>query len=440
MAPRISIIGGGPGGLTLGRLLHSHAIPFKIYDLRKEPTEADLSLPSGMLDLHEESGLAALRACGLYDKFLQRKAECSEAQKVADRDGEILYRDEGELSERPEISRDALTRLLAEGLPGGCIVWDRKLRSAEVSSSSSLSEETEKEKEKEKDKVEIELDFGPHGKETCDLVIGADGAWSRVRDLLTDTKPHYAGTQSITATITDITSRYPHLAEFVGQGSFSALGMRHGVMSQRGPRDSARIYVFLSLPDEHFASSSSSSVDRADTAAAAITKERLLTDESLLGQWGARVKELVSVAIDEEISNANNDINPADSNEIPIRPLYTLPIGTSWPPHSNATLVGDAAHLMCPWAGEGVNLAMWDALLLSEAISTAYEATKNDPGSYSFIRELNPRLAQFEVDLVARAKEKAEETYGNGQMMFGEDGAKAFTEFFLSAYGEGVNE
>ncbi|KAL4870417.1 hypothetical protein BDV12DRAFT_165913 [Aspergillus spectabilis] len=409
MAPRIAIIGGGPAGLTLGRLLYKRNIPFKIFERRQKPTEEELAKASGMLDLHEESGLAALRDCGLYDNFLHLTGECSEAQKVSDKDGNILYKDEGELSERPEISRHALTKLLASHLPADSIKWGQKLNSTSISNTSG--------------RTQIELDFGPHGKQTSDLVIGADGAWSRVRSLLTEVKPHYSGTQSITSTITDITSKYPHLADLVGQGSFSALGLRHGVMSQRGPQDSARIYTFLSLPDEHFPSSAES-VDRSST----ITKQQLLTDNTLLGRFGAPIKNLVSVACDEESSTTNSDLS-----QISIKPLYTLPVGTSWPHHPNATLIGDAAHLMCPWAGEGVNLAMWDSLLLSQAIATAYEATKHDPAS--FTKKLDPLLKDFEVDLVTRAKEKAEETESNGQMMFGEDGAEAFKQFFSRAYG-----
>lgn len=73
MSPRIAIIGAGPAGLTLGALLHKHAIPFTIFELRQKPTAGELSKPSGMLDLHEGSGLAAIRECGLYDEFLKHR-------------------------------------------------------------------------------------------------------------------------------------------------------------------------------------------------------------------------------------------------------------------------------------------------------------------------------------------------------------------------------
>lgn len=406
--PRIAIVGGGPAGLTLGLLLHKHGIKSTIFEFRQKPSEEDLAKPSGSLDLHDESGLAALRECGLYDHFLQLTGECSEAQKVSDKEGNIIYQDEGELSERPEISRHSLTKLLSSNLPSESLRYGHKLVSATTVTTPNG--------------IETELDFGPNGKQMFDLVIGADGAWSQVRRLLTDVKPYYSGTQCITTTIRNVTTKYPQLAELVGRGSFSALGLRHGVMSQRGPRDSARIYIFLTTPDEHFAATSNLA-----TQTAAAAKDKLLNDDALLGTFGSILKELVTVACDEETAD-----NPGAT--LDIRPLYTLPIGVSWKHKAQATLIGDAAHLMCPWAGEGVNMAMWDSLLLAHAIAEAHEAFKADGASFQ--NALDPLMKEFEADMAARAKEKAEGTYSNGQMLFGEDGATAFRDFFLSVYGE----
>ena len=63
--PRIAIVGGGPSGLALGQLLHQRGIRATIYELRAKSTPEELAEPSGVLDLHEESGLAAMRECGL---------------------------------------------------------------------------------------------------------------------------------------------------------------------------------------------------------------------------------------------------------------------------------------------------------------------------------------------------------------------------------------
>ncbi|KAJ5217357.1 hypothetical protein N7468_010365 [Penicillium chermesinum] len=404
--PQIAIIGGGPAGLTLGALLHKQNIPFTIFELRPEPTEAELSKPSGSLDLHEDSGLAALREAGLYDEFSKRTAECSEDQIVYSMDGEVYWKDDGGLSNRPEISRHALTTLLKTPLPPDSIKWGHKLFAAR-SITAPHGPTTE-------------LDFGPNGKRTVDLVIGADGAWSKIRTLLTDVRPSYSGIQNITLTIRDLSTKHPHLAALVGPGSCTALGLRHGVMSQRAVGDSARIYIFLSVPDVEFPCSSGLA-----GSSAAAAKRILLNDDALLARWAPAIKDLVSVACDEEASD-----HPGET--VDIKPLYILPIGCSWEHKPGVTVIGDAAHLMGPWAGEGVNLAMRDSLKLAQAIVEAYKA-----GTEGFSEKLGPFLKQFETEMVEHAKEKAEETRNNGLMMFSDDGAKAFGDFFRSAYEAG---
>jgi 2-polyprenyl-6-methoxyphenol hydroxylase-like FAD-dependent oxidoreductase len=404
MQPKIAIIGAGPAGLTTCLLLHQRGIPFTIFELRPAPTAAELAEPSGMLDLHTESGIAAIRECGLYEPFLARTGECSEAQRVADGDGNILYEDQGEGSERPEISRHALTGLLLERLPVESVKWEHKLLLA----SSSMSPSGH---------VTVNLDFGPHGKHTADFVVGADGAWSRVRALLTDVRPVYAGTHNINMTIRDISTRHPRLAELVGTGSFAALAHRHGVMSHRGDGDSARIYVMLSAADEAFLAAAG--LARCPPPEA---KQKLVGERGILAAWGPAIKELVAAACDDE--ERARPGAPVDA-----RPLYRLPAGAAWERARGATLVGDAAHLMPPWAGEGVNLAMWDALLLARAVGRAFEEGAAS-GAEAFQRALDPLVGGFEADMVARARGPAEEAVRNGEMLLGEDGARAFADFF----------
>lgn len=411
-APRIAIIGCGPAGLTVGLLLHKHGIPFTIFELRQKPTGEELSRPSGSLDLHAESGLAAIAECGLTDEFLRLTGECAESQRVADRHGNIVFEDagRGDGAERPEISRHALTKLLLSQIPADAIRWGHKLLSATGVAAASSSEP-------DHDR-QVELDFGPHGRQTFDLVVGADGAWSRVRNLLTDAQPDYAGKQCVTLTIRQITRKHPRLAELIGRGSFIALGNRHGVITQRGAQDSARIYVFLTTADENFATTHGLADQTATEA-----KGKILNDNALLGTWGAPIKELVAAACDEETAD-----NPGA--KLDIRPLYVLAIGHEWEHRPGATIVGDAAHLMGPWAGEGANLAMWDSTSLAHAVIKAYESAGKD--SISFNSALDPLLKSVEAELVARAREKAEETHSNGEMMFGENGARDLAEFFLS--------
>jgi 2-polyprenyl-6-methoxyphenol hydroxylase-like FAD-dependent oxidoreductase len=403
--PRIAIIGGGPGGLTAGVLLHKHKIPFTIFELRHKPTAEELAQPVGVLDLHQESGIAAIKECGLYDDFLPLTGDCAEVMRISDRDGNIVFEHgAGEEESRPEISRNALNQLLISSLPAESIQWGHKLLSATRSTAESGN-------------TEIELDFGTQDKQTFDLVIGADGAWSRIRKLLTDVKPHYTGRQIITVTIRDIAKKYPQLAELVGPGSFFALGNRHGVAAQRGSLDSARLYIFISTPDEQYGAKSGLSSKTATYA-----KQKLLEDDTLLGQWGAKTKELVTVACDEESASS-------PGANVDIRPVRGLPIGHAWEHKPSVTLIGDAAHLMPP-SGEGVNIAMLDAMNLTQAIVKARETAAGDISSFQ--RVLDPLMKEFEEEMAARAMGEAEQSRQLNESLFSEDGPTAMIEMFKS--------
>jgi 2-polyprenyl-6-methoxyphenol hydroxylase-like FAD-dependent oxidoreductase len=116
-----------PSGLALGQLLHQRGIRATIYELRAKFTPEELANPSGMLDLHEESGLAAMRECGLWDGFQTAVGDCSESMRVINPDGAVLHTDEGELASRPEIARNALTNLLIQNVPSDIIKWNHKI-------------------------------------------------------------------------------------------------------------------------------------------------------------------------------------------------------------------------------------------------------------------------------------------------------------------------
>jgi 2-polyprenyl-6-methoxyphenol hydroxylase-like FAD-dependent oxidoreductase len=399
--PRIAIVGGGPAGLTLGVLLSKSSIPFTLFELRQKPTDEDLAKPSGMLDLHENSGLAAIHECGLEHEFLKLTGECSQAKKLTDQHGIVLYSDQGEARNRPEISRHSLTRLLTCHIPAERIQWGYKLYSVAQS-----------------ENKDVQLDFGPQGKQTFDLVIGADGAWSKVRQLLTSVQPQYTGTTVITLTIHNITKKHPDLADLVGRGGFSSLGNRHGVMSQRGPRDSARIYIFLTVDDENFAANSGLAYLPAKAA-----KSSLLNDDSLLGTFGPAIKKLVTVVCDEDTAD-----NP--KAKLDIRPLHILPSDLTWEHTVGVTVIGDAAHLMYP-AGEGVNVAMWDSMNLAQVIIKACMGCASD--STSFQQIVDPLLKEFEAKMLTNSQKRAENSMRIGRLMFQEDGAKAFSELFHAA-------
>lgn len=389
--------------MALGLLLARRGIHPTIYELRGKPTQDQLAKPSGMLDLHEESGLRVMRESGLWDKFQARLGDCSEAARVLAPDYTLLYADEGGIESRPEIARNALTDLLVQHVPADSIKWNHKIKSARRDVNSSTGT------------PEITLDLGPHGTATYDFVIGADGAWSKVRQLLTDVVPFYSGSHVITATLRNASTRFPHLLEVAGTGVMQALGGCKGIMTHRGPQDSIRVYIAIRSDSSDLAQELG-----VTGQTAAEIKSRLLAND-LFGKWADPLKDLLATACDEE--TLDNPGVPAD-----IMPLYMLPVGHRWDHQSGVTLAGDAAHLMTPWAGEGVNLALWDSLDLAHALSNVPEATD----ASAWHAQIDPLIRDYEHSMFARSREKAEMTAANKDLFMSEDGGHQLAAFLKS--------
>ncbi|KAG6131980.1 hypothetical protein E4U38_003587 [Claviceps purpurea] len=407
--PRIAIIGGGPGGLTLGCLLNKAGVRATVFERRPEPNDEDYDAPSGMLDLHGESGVKALKQCSLFDEFLALTGDCSEEIKIYDCHGHLLYHDAGgsAADARPEISRHALTRLLHSNMPSEMIKWGHK--AVEIASSTTEDEYTE-----------IVVDFGIHGKQAFDFVVGADGAWSKVRKYLTPIQPTYTGVHFITLDMPSVTTDHPDLADFLGQGSMTALAFRNGIISQRGPRGSARFYLAVSTADENFAKTSGLGDKTVSEAA-----PTLVGDVSLFGRWSQSWKEIIKVAC-----NAGKS-----GNKLDIKLLYTLPSTHTWETKPGVSLVGDAAHLMTPFGGEGVNLAMRDSLDLSDIIVKLVKSRNTN--AHDFQRNLTPLLELYEKNMTCRAQERMEEAAKHQHTMFEtENGSAEWAAMFRDMRGD----
>ena len=358
----IAIIGAGLGGLTLARVLHVNGIEAAVYELDASPTAR---AQGGMLDIHEDSGQEALRAAGLYEDFLRIVMPGGEAMRIYDRYGVLRHADEGE--GRPEVHRRDLRDLLSGSLPDGVIRWGSKV--VEISSADSGRE--------------VRLADGSTF--TADLLVGADGAWSKVRPLVSDATPAYLGVSFAELNLLDPDVRHPESAELIGGGLMFALGDGHGFLAHREP-NSLHVYAAL-LTDT-------------DWSTNGITEDTLLAG---LEGWDDRFLRLVR-----------------DADTTPFaRPIHALPIGHQWKRVPGITLLGDAAHLMSPFAGEGANLAMQDAAELAAALIA--HPTDNEAA-----------LAAYESDLFPRAEQSATESARNLEVCFAPDAPDGLVNFFAT--------
>lgn len=318
--PRIAIVGGGPAGLTLARILHTHGVVSVVYEAERDPDERP---QGGSLDLHAESGLLALERAGLSAAFDAIARRDDQGERLLDKTGRVLFEDsDGADRSRPEVDRTALRALLIDSLPADTLQWGRRL--AEVRSSAG-------------DRWELVFDTGVEG--PFDLVIGADGAWSRVRPLLSPYRPQYSGLTFIEFGIDDIDRTHPRLAALVGRGKVGIEGDGRMIIAQRNGHSHVRGYAIFRVP-----------ADWAATRFDFTSPEAMRT--ALLEEF-------------EGFAESIRDLFRASNDGFAARPIHALPVGHRWTPRTGLSLIGDAAHVMSPFGGEGVNAAMLDAAELA---------------------------------------------------------------------------
>ncbi|MFK0281376.1 FAD-dependent oxidoreductase [Streptomyces sp. NPDC090499] len=343
----ISIIGAGPGGLTCARILQQHGIAVTVYDRDPGP---DARNQGGTLDLHADNGQIALREAGLLDEFLALARPEGQEMRQLDPAGTITSHQVPAPDElfKPEIDRGQLRTLLLDSLRPGTVRWGRALDTVSGPADGPRR-----------------LHFTDGTSIETDLVIGADGAFSRVRPAVSPAVPGYTGVSFLEAWFSDVENRHPEIAELVGAGSAHAADGERGLFAQRNSGNHIRVYIIRRVPLDWMST-------RGLTAADTDGVRAVLLDE--YAQWSPRMRRMIT----------DNDGLYID------RPILALPVPHSWEHNPTVTLLGDAAHLMPP-LGVGVNLAMLDACEL--ALALANTATVDD-AVRAYEKTMLPRSAE----------------------------------------------
>lgn len=372
--PTIAIIGGGPCGLTLARLLECKGIDYVVYE-RDESRNSNSD--GGSLDLHPKTGQKALQEGGLFDEFNKYARYDDTIFAITDKLGNRLL-EFGEGRDAPEIDRRELRQLLLDAIPEGKIKWGHTLKSVKIS-------------EDNRPVLHFANGVVLSG---FKLVVGADGAWSKLRSMITQATPHYTGKSFLISTIGHENPVYETTVSKVAVGSSLSIGSGKYIMIQRQGNGSYKIFFGLPVPENFF---HNSTVKGQDVEA---TRHRLLSD--FYADWSEEYKDLIRHATD-------------------IRgwPLYTLSTeDMSWKSVPGVTLAGDAAHLAYP-GGKGVNLAMTDSLKLASKI--AEHGTEN----------LDQAVQEYEVDMFPRGVSTIIEGNTMTNVMHSED-PQAFLQLMTS--------
>ncbi|MGW4396368.1 FAD-dependent oxidoreductase [Amycolatopsis nivea] len=371
MQTPVTIIGAGLGGLTLARVLYLHGIPATVYEAEASPMARS---QGGLLDIHDYNGQIAVEAAGLMDEFRGLILEGRQQMRILDPDGTVLldHPDDG-TGGRPELLRGELRQMLLDSLPDGTVRWGRKVSGVRTVADGH------------------EVSFADGGSVVAKLLVGADGAWSRVRPLLSDAVPEYMGLAFVETYLYDAETRHPAAAKIVGGGGMGSPGPDRRIMVHC-ERDALHTYAMLNKPAEWF-----DALDGLDT------RDALARIAAEFADWAPEIRELIS----------GGDTAPI------LRRHYTLPGVHRWERTPGVTLIGDAAHLRGP-NGEGANLAMLDGSDLAQLLAAHPD-------------DVETALALHEERMFARSEEVAAESAEMVKRItadHGKDTAKVIAEGF----------
>ncbi|KAG5814280.1 hypothetical protein H9Q74_002877 [Fusarium xylarioides] len=394
----IAIIGAGPSGLTLARLLEINSIDYIIYE-RDESPEPKFINQGGTLDIHASSGQLALKEARLFDEF-KSIARWDASRVFMQNPSGTVTAVFGEDRDAPEIDRVQLRKLLLDSIPTNKIHWSHRIKSIEKGETAA---------------EHVISFFDGNSTSGFRAIVGADGAWSKVRSLLTSAKPDYSGKVFVEGSISHDNPSYKAALEHVGPGNMLAMG-QHKIMAVQQLADrSYRFYMGMDAPEELYRRPLSHQ-DTEDI------RQKLLSSSEFFANWAPNLREY--------LTNAEGPFHAW--------PLYRLPASSvSWERVPGVTLLGDAAHLATPLVGEGVNMAMLDALMLAKAI-VKYCTETNGAGTED--DQLERALTEYEKEMFERGQDYIQRCMAREVEFFSENAAEDFINMINGGMGNGQGE
>ena len=322
---KIAVIGAGPVGLTMATLLQQQGADVTVYE---RDSDAQARIWGGPIDLHKGSGQKAMQKAGLLQHYYDRGL--SMGRTITDAQGTVFFSKKPtpeEANDNPEINRNHLRQLLLNSLTADTVVWGCKFTGLDLHNGKWL----------------IHFENKPNA--VADIVIGANGGMSGVRKYVTDAAVEYTGSFIIQGEVPQPEINCPGFYTLCGGNILMTAA--NGITFTANPKNNSALAYGISFrkPESWVKNNGLNFQD---------TQSIVVFLLGMFYNWHECYKQLFR--------------STAFFVGLPAR---KLPLGVRWKNNRPLpiTLIGDAAHIMPPFAGQGVNTGMLDALILSENLT-----------------------------------------------------------------------